>query len=464
MRKSPMEFGALVARAQDDFRRDDPLIREVADQLFAEPFSRYAEKKSRSRRIIFVTTAVTTACAAAVIIIYILVAPAPLSINVDGATVQHPVGMFIEVQASEQKPLQFSDGSRVVLGASTGARIVETSDNGAAVLIERGTAAVEVVHREGTEWRFEVGPFTVRVTGTAFIVSWQPDEGFFSVTMDEGSVEVEGPILASTRTVVAGETLSAWTRTQKVVLVSNDDEVSPSPSKAEPVVTPPPRSVLPFDGLSPDTVPLTVEKGVASKAPVTTTSPYHVEDVVEGKNITDSDQRHSDTSPVSAEPSVASETVQYPEPLPSREAAPKASPLINKKIAPIVSVPEGVGPNDLLRQGAKERAAGDFDGAKHTYTMLRTGFPGTQAAAGAAFSLGRIAYDVDKDYDTAIDWFQTFLTENQGHGLKREAMGRLMESYVKAGRHTDAVATAERYLERYPDGPHATLARSIIDD
>lgn len=444
MRKSPMKFGALVAQAQDNSRRGDPLIREVADQLFDEPFSRYARKKNRFHRFVFLTAAVSTACAA-VIIFFTLAAPVPLSITLDGTTVQHPTGMFIEVQANESKPLQFSDGSKVVLGASTGVRIVETSENGAAVLIEWGTAEVTVVHRDNTKWRFEVGPFTVRVTGTAFLVSWKPDEGFFSVTMNEGRIEVEGPSLSSTRAVVAGETLNAWTRSHKVVHVSNDDEkAAPSlrAKSATHVDSPPPRS-----------------------APTKNPSPT---DERSRRHFPNAPMRQDSPapSPADTEPAIAPQVISIA-PEPSGEAGLNEHSFvdkrINKRIAPILSVPMGLGPKDLLKQGAEQRAAGDFDEAKHTYTMIRSGFPGTQAAAGAAFSLGRIAYDVDKDYAAAVDWFQTFLTENHGRGLVREAWGRLMESYAKADRHTDAVATAKRYLTLYPDGPHAPLARSIID-
>ena len=423
MRKSPMEFGALVARAQDDARRDGPIVREVADQLFAEPYSRHAEKRIRARRRVTFAAALSAACAAAVLVTYSATRPVPLGITLDGTTVERPMGMFVEAAPSEKKPLRFTDGSRVVLAPSAAARIVDTSEDGASVLVERGEVEVSVVHRDDTRWRFDVGPYTVRVTGTAFVVSWRPDTGLFSLTLGEGSVEVAGPALVKSRSVVAGETLKAWPRERKVMLVSNDRGRDTSPSQTERGAVRAPTPVLAIDTLVGDAVPFAAEPTVTEvvKAPTETESPE-----------------------------------------PIAEKAP--SPFINKKISPILTVPEDIGPNDLLKQAARERAAGDFERAKQTYAVLRSGFPKTQAAADAAFSLGRIAFDVDRDFVAAIDWFQTFLLEYRGHALKREAMGRLMESYVKAARRSDAIDSAERYLSRYPDGPHAPLARSIIGE
>ena len=408
MRKSPMEFGALVARTQDDARRDGPIVREVADQLFAEPYSRLAEKRIRTRRRAGAAAVLSAACAAAVLVTYTATLPAPLGITIDGTIVARPMGMFVEAAPGEKKPIRFTDGSRVVLAPSASARIVDTSEDGASVLVERGEVEVSVVHRDDTRWRFDVGPYTVRVTGTAFVVSWSPDTGLFSLTLGEGSVEVAGPALVKSRSVVAGETLKAWPRERKVMLVSNDSGHDTSPAPTKQVAVRASTSVSEIDAPSRDIVPPAVEGEILS----------------------------NEFSPTN----------------------------IYKKIFPIPAAPEGVDADDLLKQAARERAAGDFESAKQTYAVIRRGFPGTQAAAAAAFSLGRTAYDIDRDFDAAVDWFQTFLLEYRGHALKREAMGRLMESYVKAARRSDAVDSAERYLSRYQDGPHAPLARSIIGE
>jgi outer membrane protein assembly factor BamD (BamD/ComL family) len=75
----------------------------------------------------------------------------------------------------------------------------------------------------------------------------------------------------------------------------------------------------------------------------------------------------------------------------------------------------------------------------------------------SAFLLGRSASGVQ-----AAEWFSTYLKEQPGGALAREALGRLIEAYQAAGDRVSARAAAERYLKSYPDGPHATLARQAL--
>ena len=89
---------------------------------------------------------------------------------------------------------------------------------------------------------------------------------------------------------------------------------------------------------------------------------------------------------------------------------------------------------------------------------------GTQASAVAAFALGRIAFDYQKDYTSAAQWFGTYLAEHRGGGLRREALGRLMESFHRAGDGKRAAGAAGKYQERYPNGPLVALAKEIIGE
>lgn len=80
----------------------------------------------------------------------------------------------------------------------------------------------------------------------------------------------------------------------------------------------------------------------------------------------------------------------------------------------------------------------------------------------ATFALGQQAFDDVHDPLTATHWFGLVLQENPGGPLSREASGRLLESLERAGDHTGARGQAQRYLEAYPDGPHASMARGIL--
>jgi hypothetical protein len=62
----------------------------------------------------------------------------------------------------------------------------------------------------------------------------------------------------------------------------------------------------------------------------------------------------------------------------------------------------------------------------------------------------------------AAAWFETYLREEPQGLLAREASGRLIESYRGAGNLGAAHGAASRYLARYPDGPHAAIARQAL--
>jgi outer membrane protein assembly factor BamD (BamD/ComL family) len=54
------------------------------------------------------------------------------------------------------------------------------------------------------------------------------------------------------------------------------------------------------------------------------------------------------------------------------------------------------------------------------------------------------------------------LQEQPAGGFAREAAGRLIEAHRAAGNRAAAQTAARSYLTRYPNGPHAELARSLL--
>jgi len=56
------------------------------------------------------------------------------------------------------------------------------------------------------------------------------------------------------------------------------------------------------------------------------------------------------------------------------------------------------------------------------------------------------------------------LRERPGGPLAREALGRLLELRHAAGESAQTREVANRYLERYPNGPHASLAQRLLED
>jgi transmembrane sensor len=115
---------------------------------------------------------------------------------------------------------------------------------------------------------------------------------------------------------------------------------------------------------------------------------------------------------------------------------------------------------DVLALADTARLGGDRARAKRAYTTVRSRFSGSADAGLAAFWLGRGAVE-DGDDSSAAQWFETYLRERPNDRLAREALGRLLEARDRQGDAVAAKALAVRYLEKYPDGPHAKLARKL---
>jgi hypothetical protein len=88
---------------------------------------------------------------------------------------------------------------------------------------------------------------------------------------------------------------------------------------------------------------------------------------------------------------------------------------------------------------------------------VRRRFAGSHQAALAAYELGRTTPALE-----AAGWFEAYLAEQPSGSLAREASGRLLEAESLAHNEAATREVAKRYLARYPDGPHAALARRAL--
>ncbi len=117
---------------------------------------------------------------------------------------------------------------------------------------------------------------------------------------------------------------------------------------------------------------------------------------------------------------------------------------------------------ELLALADAARLSDQTPRAVEALMALRQRFPGSTSAATGAFSLGRLAFERRGAYAEAARWFATYLDE-QPHGpLMGDAVGRLMEARDRAGDRSAARRDAERYLQRFPEGPYAGTARAIL--
>lgn len=143
--------------------------------------------------------------AAALALVWVVHPPTRVSFEIAGAAGRER--QWIVAPASGSLELAFSEGSRVRLFDRARARVVDTTSQGARVVLERGSLQADVMHRAGTRWRVDAGPFAVHVVGTRFQVSWDAARERFQLALEEGSVRVVGPSLGQGRLLVAGQRL-----------------------------------------------------------------------------------------------------------------------------------------------------------------------------------------------------------------------------------------------------------------
>ena len=359
---------------------------------------------ARLRRLGVFGAGMASAAAALFLILVGASGPEPLSASLDGKSVA--VGEWVFSNGASARNLSFSDGSSIVLSESAGLRIQGADDRGALISLEHGTIDARITHRKLTRWKIQVGPYVVAVTGTRFIVGWTPGTQSFRLFLKEGSVAVTGPTIASKRVLKAGDQMI----------------ISPDENNKATVVS--------------DSVP----SGDANRMFEPETEPL---DRPEART-----PARKRAGPMSAWKIVA-EAGRYAE---AAAAARGGLPQILSKASAA----------DLLLLGDTARRAGDTALAMRAYKAVRNRFPATANASSAAFSLGTMAFDQRRAYAEAARWFEACLNTRTPSPFSREAAGRLMESRGRAGDREGAAAAAERYLQQYPNGPHALLARKLI--
>lgn len=350
---------------------------------------------------------------------------------------------WLAAPADAPLELTLADETRLTVAASGRIRVAEPTANEPCIVLEAGALRAKMPKDRGGRWRVAAGPFEVRVTGTEFTVTWEPEVERFAVELHEGAVKVVGPLLADGREVTAGQTLRVFGR-ERLELTERTAALEPPAGRpVEPPVAEPPVAE-----------PSAVQPSLPPPLP----------------------PPEPPAEPSGAEPSPA---VLAPEPAAPSSPAPLApvpaapdweelararkyvEALAAAREAGLERLCESLPASGLARLADVARYARDADAATGTLDCLRGRFPGTPAAAEAAFTYGRVVADVRGNAVAATAWFETYLREAPDGALVREALGRLLEMYDRLGNAAAARRTAMRYLERFPDGAHAALARRL---
>ncbi len=98
--------------------------------------------------------------------------------------------------------------------------------------------------------------------------------------------------------------------------------------------------------------------------------------------------------------------------------------------------------------------------ARQALLGLRARFAGTARAREAAFFLGRLAEQLPSSSAAAIAWYDTYLAESARGPYAGEALGRQLALLARSD-PARARELARAYLERFPHGAQAELARSL---
>ena len=417
-------LGAKVAAAFDDEADKRRFAIKQAERLFlAKAMGNTTPAPRLARGWVF--SLAGALCVAAVALLLVLRAPHRLEFTVDGTAGQAQT--WLAAPAARPVVVKFSDGTRVLVDPLSRARVVDTDQNGASLALESGSLSAEVVHTSHSAWRLIAGPFAVRVTGTRFDVRWDTASQQFSITVREGSVGVAGSIVGAERPVRAGETLLASVAERRFELIGSEARAALSLSSS----------------------------AEARALPVT-----------DGPAFGDPGQPPAAaTGPSSPEPAQAPETSAKDAAGGWRELA-KQGDLRQAFAAAdahgFQSVCDTATPAELLVLGDAARVSGRADRASEALFTLRRRYPHDPRRAAAAFALGKVAFDQRHAYAQAAEWFSTCVREQPSGPLVREARGRQVEALRNAGDAAGAQRVAREYLSRYPDGPHADVARSAL--
>jgi TolA-binding protein len=352
------------------------------------------------------------AMAAALVVWWVL--PRSLTYEVVGAKKD---GAYVSAPSDHEITVRFSDATQLEVAAGSQLRVEDTNRLGARVLLERGSADVHVVHKEGTRWTFAAGPFDVAVTGTRFVLQWDASAEVLDLRLTEGSVEIQTPFASAPVALRAGQAFHADLHRRTMTTTDGDDH-----ARAD---APP-------------------EAAAAPSAVAT------------------------DENPVPSPPPANAPSAGTPEP--HAKTRPWSSLVAAGQFATVLAQADERGIDGCLRSCAASdlsaladaaRYTGRADVAQRALQALVSRFGRETEGRNAEFLLGRLL-EQQGDLAQARTWYQRYRSHVADGAYAAEALAGTMRVTQKLEGRAAAQPIARDYLQRYPAGADAATARSIL--
>lgn len=392
-------------------------------------------------------------------------APPAAEVQLVGSAEGQP-SAWISVPPESTQPFAFSDGTVVVAAPGARARVLATTPRGGRFGVERGKISVSVPPRRGAEWSFEVGPFTVLVTGTRFDVGWDAPAEVFELQMRDGSVKVSGPTIVGLTSVEAGQRLRialAPAAPRSPVIAE-----APAPRQEQARASASASPVRASASASPREAPSAPPPPKARAA--ADIPPREAPPAPQGSQAPAREATADPRDPALARAPEAPPPI--PEPLRQRrlERSARWQELLaaGQYREGLALVPDferecrDATAKDALLLADAARYVGRMSDSERAHRILRERFPGSAEAALAAFGLGRLRFEASDD-EAAVRWLELYLAERPDGVLGPEALGRILEARIRSGALEEARRVARRYLARAPSGPQAAVARQLLE-
>jgi hypothetical protein len=418
---------AFVERAQCDLAMiNEQLLDDGWDRLQESGAGHPQPQKRPFWRGLRLALAATLAAAVLVIIAYRFVPTGrgtPLQYSVEG-TVAGTEGS-ITAGPDTKSWLRFSDDSCIQLSALARLSVDGVEERGARITLIDGSIDVFVKPRSHAAWTFAAGPFRVKVKGTSFRLGYSAEQQRMSLHMATGLVEVVGS-RGRAIAVSGGEAIELFADPTLAAAADVGSAAVEAPLVDErPAPVPAMQEKSPVHGLRGGPAPEAPNRRAAMHVEPTAELPHlgWSQLLKQGRFadvIADAEERGLDTT------------------LAQASAA------------------------DLSVLADAARYTKHHDLARQVLLTIRSRFAGNEPGRDAAFFLGRLGESAPGQSEAALGWYETYLQEAPRGLYASEALAR--EMTLLAGKDRGrATKLARQYLDRFPRGAQAELARSLLE-